>query len=212
MGKKTVEPDQDGDIISRLWTRVNMADIQRAFHRARSDLADVGLLREGKYLDTIECYRAWMPSLFGEMGYVYDRGVDYFSRLAGFDEGAIYIAPNAPVERRAHGYTLLDVMRHEFGHAWAWLDPEFLEQDWFEAAFGSPYGDERRKRPSYTRDDFVTEYATTSPAEDFADTFMFFLKYRRSLQRFKTRPGAYRKILAVARAVTRARRQRVHLH
>ena len=57
------------------------------------------------------------------------------------------------------------------------------------------------------RNDFVSDYATTLSREDFAETFMTYLKYRNSLERFKSRTGVYRKLLAVERAVKTARRE-----
>jgi hypothetical protein len=56
-------------------------------------------------------------------------------------------------------------------------------------------------------DEFITDYATTNSSEDFAETFMFFLKYRRSLHRFKNRPRVYLKIKSVERAVAAASRR-----
>ena len=55
--------------------------------------------------------------------------------------------------------------------------------------------------------DFVSEYAATAACEDFAETFMMFLRYRNSLSRFRSRPGVYRKLRAVERAVKTARRE-----
>ncbi|MFY7892661.1 MAG: hypothetical protein ACOVOJ_08220, partial [Pirellula sp.] len=59
----------------------------------------------------------------------------------------------------------------------------------------------------YLLDEFITDYATTNASEDFAETFMFFLKYRRSLSRFQNRYRVYSKIKAVERAVTQASRR-----
>jgi hypothetical protein len=59
----------------------------------------------------------------------------------------------------------------------------------------------------YLLDEFITDYATTNASEDFAETFMFFLKYRRSLERFRNRPRVYRKIRSVEWAVTQASRR-----
>jgi hypothetical protein len=54
---------------------------------------------------------------------------------------------------------------------------------------------------------FITDYATTNASEDFAETFMFFLKYRRSLDRFANRPAVYRKLRMVERAVAMGARR-----
>jgi hypothetical protein len=49
--------------------------------------------------------------------------------------------------------------------------------------------------------DFATPYAVVSAAEDFADTFMLYLRKHDSLDTYAARPGVYRKVLAVDAAV-----------
>ncbi len=34
------------------------------------------------------------------------------------------------------------MIRHEFAHAWAWLDRDFIDGAWFKRAFGRRYDDE----------------------------------------------------------------------
>lgn len=53
--------------------------------------------------------------------------------------------------------------------------------------------------------DFVSEYAATHFCEDFAETFMTFLRYRKCLDKFKGRTGVFRKLKAVEKAVAKAR-------
>ncbi len=60
---------------------------------------------------------------------------------------------------------------------------------------------------SMYRQHFITDYASTCACEDFAETFMFFLKYRNSLSRFEKRSSVFRKLRAVERAVGRASRR-----
>jgi hypothetical protein len=59
----------------------------------------------------------------------------------------------------------------------------------------------------YLLNQFITDYATTNASEDFAETFMFFLKYRRSLERFANRPAVYKKLKMVERAVAMGSRR-----
>ena len=55
---------------------------------------------------------------------------------------------------------------------------------------------------------FVSGYASNCACEDFAETFMFFLKYRNSLARFAdSRPVVYHKLQAVERAVNKTARR-----
>lgn len=188
---------------------VSMGDLDRAFHQARLDLAAVGLLQEGRYLDRIDCYLTVLPAWGNELGYVYDGGVGPLFSMLGFEPGVIYIPRNAKHELHIPGNTLLDTVRHEFAHAWAWLDPAFVHRPWFRGAFGARYQDEWDEAPAFDDQSFVSAYATVKPKEDFAETFMAYLKYRRSLTRFERRPGLRRKIRAVERAVRQAARERV---
>jgi hypothetical protein len=57
------------------------------------------------------------------------------------------------------------------------------------------------------RDHFITDYAAHCAGEDFAETLMFFLKYRNSLDRYRGRTTVWRKLMAVQRAIDRARRR-----
>ncbi len=187
---------------------LSMARVNRAFNHARNDLRAVGLLADGRYLDRIDCYRTALPSLTGEMGYVFDESVPWIVRLANVRPGVIYLPLNAPVSTTP-GDTLVDTVRHEFGHAWAWLDRTYIDRRWFRDAFGAHYGDDWEEPPEYDPTDFVTAYACTRPAEDFCESVATYLRCRQSLHRFDRRPGVKRKLLAVARAIEVAARDRV---
>lgn len=193
------------------FSTVTDATLNRAFNRVRQELHEVGLLYDGKYLDRIDCAQLMIPNTGEEeeYGFVFDCGVPWYYRLAGCTPGVIYILLDPPVEQYVPGGTLVDVVRHEFAHAWAWLDPKFIKQSWFREAFGDRYHEEWSETPVESRTEFVSAYAMTSPKEDFAETFMMFLRHRKSLGRFRQRPGVYRKLKAVERAVAVAAKERV---
>jgi Putative zinc-binding metallo-peptidase len=195
--------------VHRRFGTVTAASLARAFNRVRRELQDVDLLNDGKYLDRIDCTQSILPAFGGEYGFVFDGGVDWKYRLAGFKPGVIYLPLNPPIEHYVPGGTLLDVIRHEFAHAWAWLDPKFIKQPWFPKAFGARYHDEWIEVPEASRTDFASAYACTAPKEDFAETFMLFLRQRKKLDRYRDRRGLYRKLKAVERAVAVAARDRV---
>lgn len=192
-----------------MFRAVSLARLDHAFAAVRAELRELGLLDDGRYLDRIDCVRSPLPTLTGLLGYVYDRGVPWPWGLLGFRGGAIYLPVNAPVAKWIRGRTLVDVLRHEYGHAWAWLDAEHVDGPWFRDAFGARYADEWDDAPEFDAVEFISEYATTAPYEDFAETFMVFVRCRRSLERFRRRPGVYRKLKAVERAVKIAARERV---
>jgi hypothetical protein len=189
-----------------------MGNIQRAFNKVREDLWELGLLADGRYLDRVDLVISPLPIFLagGAGGFVFDQGVPLLSRLVGFGEGTIYI-PRA-MEKRPQ--LLRGVIRHEFAHAWAWLDKRFIRGAWFRAAFGRPYFSEHATPEEV--DDFkasphfathASDYALTRPREDFAETFELFIKHRKSLAKFRSRPGLFRKLQAVEAAVKRKNRE-----
>ena len=196
--------------------------VEDAFNRVRQELCQIGLLSDGVYLDQIELCISGIPSI-GEAGFVYDSGVPWLEGILGYQEGVIYLPRNIPHSLYKPGGTLTDVIRHEFAHAWAWLDRDFLNGVWFKRAFGRWYDDEwplgdklfrlfrkhderEFKKSPYYRD-FVSPYAMKAPYEDFAETFMTCLRYWGSASRFRNRPGLYQKILAVRNAIDVKARQ-----
>lgn len=190
---------------------ITMHQLERAFATARNDLASVGLLADGLYLDHIECVRTPLPAgAFKFTGWVYDGGVTPIHAWVGWEPGVIYIPINAPVRVRTPGQTLTDVIRHEFAHAWYWLDDPYVDGVWFRRAFGARYQDTRQLAgDEHDADQYVSPYAMTNAKEDFAETFMTYLRCRRSLARFKHREGVYGKLIAVDDAVRRAAANRL---
>ena len=73
-------------------------------------------------------------------------------------------------------YTALrDVLRHEFGHAIADTHRGLFRSDCFSEAFGA--GHHWDFEWEYDPEHHVSEYAATAPAEDFAETFMVYVRH-----------------------------------
>lgn len=75
-----------------------------------------------------------------------------------------------------HPYTSLrDILRHEYAHAVADTHRGLFRSSRFSDAFGASHDSsiEWEFDPSF----HLTEYAATSPSEDFAETFMFYVRY-----------------------------------
>jgi hypothetical protein len=212
-----------------------MANVDRAYNQVRNELAEIGLLADGVYLDAVElCISSAKSS--GERGYVFEQVGHYGKR--GYRPGVIYLPRDLPHQPYKPGMTLCDTIRHEYAHAWYYIDREFFRQAWFERTFGAPYDNcasspyqswrrNLKRDPSYQEgksrrktdhgklkffygclyQQFITDYASTNASEDFAETFMFFVKYRRSLSRFRNRPVVYHKLKMVERAVSMASRR-----
>jgi hypothetical protein len=133
------------EIPSRTWNAwkelpSKMPTVNLAYNKVRRELAEVGLLADGTGLDEVELFVAILPSM-DEAGYVFDDGLPWWASLSGFKPGAIYLPSDLPYSAYVPGGTMVDVVRHEYAHAWRWLAPEFFEQQWFVKAFGSTYSD-----------------------------------------------------------------------
>ena len=107
--------------------------------------------------------------------------------------------------------SLRDVLRHEFGHALANLHPELVEGRSFSAAFGAGYDDRWQRKPTFDEEDYLTPYATKSPAEDFAETVMVHTRHRGGIDRYRHLDGIWRKLEFVRRISIRIRREGIPL-
>jgi hypothetical protein len=215
---------------------VEMIEVDRAYNFVRKELAEVGLLADGKYLDQIELWISDRPSE-GESAYIFEQKGPWIN--SGYKLGVIYLPSDTPNIPRVPGSTLIDVIRHEFAHAWYYIDPKFFREDWFVRTFGAQYKNcnprpmanwkrqlsankaylmsvercrteagRNRLFNKHLYQTFVSSYASTCACEDFAETFMFYLKYRKSLDRFAaSRPCVYRKLQAVERAIGKTSRR-----
>jgi len=75
-----------------------------------------------------------------------------------------------------HEYvSLRDVLRHEYGHAVADTHQHLIRTPEFALAFGDSH--HWATSNDYDPEVFVTTYAATATGEDFAETFMYFLKH-----------------------------------
>lgn len=174
-----------------------------AFNFVRNELREVGLLADGKYLDKIELSLSFLPSINGEMGYFFDEGVPLHYCILGYKPVVIYLPRNMPNNK----HSLRDTIRHEYGHALFWIDPDFINSEWFSQAFGGCYSEILHLESNDYEDNFVSKYAMSAIKEDFCETLSLWLKCRRSVSQFKNRPGLYRKLKAVKDAVHSKSRQ-----
>ncbi len=77
--------------------------------------------------------------------------------------------------------SLRDVLRHEYGHAVADLHRGLIRSKKFTNAFGSGHCFE--KRGEFHPEVHLTPYAAHSPGEDFAETFMIYVRNAGGLPR-----------------------------
>tara|TARA_B100000745_G_scaffold300218_2_gene253353 strand:+ start:1306 stop:1851 length:546 start_codon:yes stop_codon:yes gene_type:complete len=73
-------------------------------------------------------------------------------------------------------FPVRDVIRHEYGHAVADCHRGIIRSAKFRDAFGMSHDDDSSSE--YDDEDFVTYYASDNAGEDFAETFMYYVKHK----------------------------------
>ena len=180
--------------------------VSRSYNKVREELWELGVLWDGSKLDNIGCtYLSVAPidALSGTMGL-------YQPDTREIEFPSVYLPIRAlwsDLEEKANA---LDVFRHEFGHALADLYPGVLKKGaLFCKAFGGAYGDKPAK--GIDSDDWegrcVSSYATTATQEDFAETFMLYMKHKGKIPaKFAKKPAIRKKWKAVEEIIRRVRR------
>lgn len=110
--------------------------------------------------------------------YLVPLGVSYGWHYFG-GSGDISI-PRISFSRLSHlwrgSYTSLrDVLRHEFAHAIADTHRGLVQSAFFSDSFGAAH--HWNFEWEYDPEHHVSEYAATAPAEDFAETFMLYVRH-----------------------------------
>ena len=178
-------------------------EVNRAYNKVRMELWRLGVLWDGSKLDGVECsYLTIAPSMTftGTMG-------RYQEKKKTIEFPSMYLPIAALWRDLGVKANALDVIRHEFGHALADLYPGALKKGGlFRAAFGGAYGEDPAEEcvEAGWRDRYVSEYATSATQEDFAETFMLFVKHKGKIPaKFAKRTASRKKWKAVAELVKR---------
>ncbi len=155
---------------------ISLKQINSAALTVQDELFKVGLWFEGsKLTDTEVHWCAVSPlSLYDANGF-FIHGASAVQKILGFEPGNIYI-PSLVLSQvfwQSRG-SLRDVIRHEYAHSLAHYYPRIISKSDFKKAFGGEYYSiEPIKMES---DAFITDYASTMPMEDFAETFMVYVR------------------------------------
>ena len=171
----------------------------RAFNKVQKELwKNLGVLWAGSKLDKVGFKHlsvAPIAALSGTMGL-------YQPATKEIEFPSVYLPIQALWRDLGMKANALDVIRHEFGYALADLYPETLKKGGvFRNAFGGTYGEgpaeERGVDGWEVR--YVSEYATSATQEDFAETFMLFVKHKGKIPaKFAKKPAIAKKWEAVA--------------
>ncbi len=171
--------------------------IDTAMNVVLSEMAELGLLTDRMY--RVKVYSQPID-LFGYVG-LYVEDVDPVSHFLGVRGRSIYIPrmtfqqifkKMAGIGRRCG--SIRDVLRHEYGHALAVEHPSLIRRSkTFKRVFGDAY-DSDESPEGYNSMNHVSKYAATNPAEDFAESFMVYLRVKGDIEKYRSRPGVYRKL------------------
>ena len=169
-------------------------------NRAASDVQDE-LIRHGFWDDATAGPDVYLVPFGAAFGW------QYYGRDSSICIPAVGLARLSRVFGCEHT-SLRDVLRHEYGHVVADVHRGLMRSRQFRAAFGD--GHHWNQGYEYDPAVFVSEYATKAPAEDFAETFMFYLKHRGVLPGWFRREAIRRKwqfVKAVSGCISLGRRK-----
>ena len=165
---------------------VSESGVKSAFYRVRRELKDMDLLFEKSRMSKVKVI--WellsieaLGSFVGIMGF-------YNPQTQDIHIPAIWPAALLPWYKERG---LTDVLRHEFGHALEGKFSKFFHDENFKKAFGAEYGEIEVAREGDERN-YVSDYARKYTQEDFAETFMFFLRHKGVLPKEFSRRKAIR--------------------
>ena len=146
--------------------------VRNAFSKVRCELRKMGLLSEGKPLDQISCRSVvHLSGLVGVMGF-YTWGSNVITIPSVFP---------AALSPYLSGRSLINVFRHEFGHALADKYKRYVISAKFKKACGGNAFDTTCIAADHYVDEYVSNYAQQCPQEDFAETFMLYMKHKGKL-------------------------------
>jgi hypothetical protein len=157
---------------------ITWRDVCRANNQVTDELANLGFWSDR--LEKIEVY--WVAASLRHYGW-YQRHI-YIPAITGAQLSDLICGRHT---------RLTDVLRHEWAHAVADRHQYLIAAGRFERVFGGPYESDDAVR-EYDPDLHLTEYAATSPCEDFAEVFHYYLRHKGRLPvRLADKPRIVRK-------------------
>lgn len=155
---------------------ISLKQINSAAFTVQDELFKVGLWFEGCKLVVTDIYRCAVSplSLYNANGF-FIHGASAMQKILGFEAGHIYV-PSFVLSQTfwQSRDSLKDVIRHEYAHSLAHHYPKLILKSDFKKTFGGEYYSYEPIKME--KDAFITDYATVMPMEDFAETFMVYIR------------------------------------
>lgn len=155
---------------------VSLETVEAAFNAVRKELQEMGLLSRGSRLDKVNCFHERL-SIYGLWHGFCGNAEGLYGNTKEDQDIHIPAVTRSGLWNGDHR-VIRDDVRHEFGHALADRYRKFFRGGIFKEAFGKSYGTWQVFDGDDSTDAYVSDYATTDTREDFADTFMLYLKYK----------------------------------
>lgn len=179
---------------------VSLETVEAAFNAVRKELQEMGLLSRGSRLDKVDCFHERL-SIYGLRDGLCGNVEGLYGNTNEDQDIHIPAVIRSGLLNGDHR-VIRDDIRHEFGHALADKFKKFFRGDIFKEAFGASYGTKKVFAGGDWTNEYVTEYATTATQEDFAETFMLFMKHKGKLPtRYRGKRAIVKKWKTVGRII-----------
>ena len=162
----------------KLKLSISTAELNRALFKVQHELYQNGLWNEGSPLTDVEVKLDSTPTLFTQGNFTH--AIKKYEHFMGYKEGIIYITQFSLSYLENSKYSSVrDLVRHEYGHAFAEKYDRLIRKKNFENVFGDRYYDAKKNK--MPNEAYFTDYAKDNSMEDFAETFMLYLKWKGKL-------------------------------
>jgi hypothetical protein len=155
-------------------TIISEGQLNSALKTVHKEFIDFGIWNPKVKAYQANVYLCNIPRINSVGFFMHGIGVKEY--LLGYEAGNIYI-PSIVLDTIFwnNTYTLRDVIRHEYAHAFAhYYRRLIMRSAEFKKVFGGSY---LSFNPSGMKADaYITDYAKSMPMEDFAETFMVYVR------------------------------------
>ena len=147
---------------------ITLKKLNRALADVRAELEKFGFWNPR--LANIDVYLTWFGSAYGWQ---------HYRRSGDIEITAFSLCRLCEAIPGSESVPLRDIVRHEHAHAIADTNRSLIRSRQFRNAFGTHHDD--IEPACYDPDQHISKYASTNACEDFAETFMYYVKHKGKL-------------------------------